>query len=133
MGLEPLLKRALVNDEDVDDAMAAMKSFAATAATFDSFESWLARMNQLEFTSRSRNRAGSLLRMYTIPAAKGLEFDHVIVPNVDDGFDGTAREERNLFYVAVSRARKRLTMTFRGRASSYLTSFGRPSDWQRDT
>lgn len=133
MGLEPLLKRALVNDEDVDDAMAAMKSFAATAAPFDSFEAWLARMNQLEFTSRSRNRAGSLLRMYTIPAAKGLEFDHVIVPNVDDGFDGTAREERNLFYVAVSRARKRLTMTFRGRPSAYLTNFGRPSDWQRET
>jgi len=54
----------------------------------------------------------------------------VVMPDVDAGhFDGSAQEERNLFYVGASRARLRLTMTFRDRPSSFLHAFGRESDW----
>ena len=42
----------------------------------------------------------------SIDRAKGLEFEHVIIPGLDRGeFDGQTEDEANLFYVAVSRAR----------------------------
>ena len=80
--------------------------------------------------SRRNVRARQAVRFYTIAAAKGLEFDHVIVPGVSAGvFDGGQQEERNLFYVAASRARKRLTLTYEQRPSRYLEAFGRVADW----
>jgi DNA helicase-2/ATP-dependent DNA helicase PcrA len=46
------------------------------------------------------------MRLTTIDAAKGLEFDHVIIPDVNAReFDGASGDERNLFSVAASRAR----------------------------
>jgi len=57
----------------------------------------------------------------TIHAAKGLEFDVVFVAGCEDGLipharsleegDGNVEEERRLFYVAITRARKRLLIT----------------------
>ncbi|WP_367280001.1 3'-5' exonuclease [Hydrogenophaga sp.] len=63
----------------------------------------------------------------TIQAAKGLEFDHVIIPDVNaDTFDGSDPDEKNLFYVATSRACNLLTITHRRNAPSrYLTCFAR--------
>jgi superfamily I DNA/RNA helicase len=39
------------------------------------------------------------------------------------GFDGASQAERNLFYVGASRARRRLTMSFRDRPSAFLGVF----------
>ena len=126
-----LARRAFVFDEQVEEAMASMLDFAGSAAEFDDFSAWLAQMTQRDADVRlGRARGGQILRLYSIPAAKGLEFDHVIIPDVSASrFDGRPQEERNLFYVAASRARKKLTMTFTGRPSSFLGSFGRPEDW----
>ena len=105
--------------------------FARTAQSFGSLESWLQQMASREYAMSRRNgRARQAVRFYTIAAAKGLEFDHVIVPGVSAGvFDGGQQEERNLFYVAASRARKRLTLTYEQRPSRYLEGFGRVADW----
>lgn len=126
-----MFKRAFVHDEQVEEAMAALKSFTCTAASFETFGGWLQQMANLEFASKRGPQAEKrLIRLYTIPAAKGLEFDHVLMPDVETTlFDGDAKEERNLFYVGASRARNALTMTFRDRPSSFLAPFGRESDW----
>jgi DNA helicase-2/ATP-dependent DNA helicase PcrA len=130
-GFRLLAKRAFVFDERVDEAMSAMMEFAGSAATFSSFGDWLQQMADRDFAMKSRRRENRrLLHLYSVPEAKGLEFEHVVIPDVDAGvFDWTSQEERNLFYVATSRARKRLTMTFRSRPSSFLSLFGRESDW----
>jgi len=51
----------------------------------------------------------------TAHAAKGLEFDHVIIPGVTEGIWPNKRsdpmEEMRLFYVAVTRARKSVLIT----------------------
>jgi superfamily I DNA/RNA helicase len=111
--------------------MAAMTGFAKTAGAFDSFAGWLEGMAQREWAARSaRGGARRSVHLYSIPAAKGLEFDRVVMPDIDAAsFDGSAPEERNLFYVGVSRARLRLALTFRDRPSSYLGTFGRAADW----
>jgi DNA helicase-2/ATP-dependent DNA helicase PcrA len=70
----------------------------------------------------------------TIHAAKGLEFPAVFVIGLEDGILPHARcrdmieEERRLFYVAVTRARERLFLTWstrrmiQGREMSHLLS-----------
>ena len=59
--------------------------------------------------------------MMTVHAAKGLEFDVVFITGVEDGLFPHANssndelalsEERRLMYVAITRARKQLHMTF---------------------
>jgi DNA helicase-2/ATP-dependent DNA helicase PcrA len=52
--------------------------------------------------------------------AKGLEFDQVIVP--DASADNYATEmDRNLMYVACTRAMHRLTLTFIGKVSPHIS------------
>jgi superfamily I DNA/RNA helicase len=130
-GFVSMAKRAFVFDEQVEEAMASMLDFARAAAEFETFSAWLGQMtNRDADVRRGRTKGGQILRLYSIPAAKGLEFEHVLIPDVSAGrFDGRRQEERNLFYVATSRARGKLTMTFTGRPSSFLRSFGRPDDW----
>ena len=68
------------------------------------------------------------VQMMTVHAAKGLEFDHVFLVGLEDGVfphsrcqDSVAEleEERRLFYVAVTRARKTLTVMRAAMRDSY--------------
>ncbi len=59
------------------------------------------------------------VRIITIHQSKGLEFDHVFVPGLADGRfpmwsaieNGNTDEDRRVFYVAVTRAKKTLTLS----------------------
>ena len=68
---------------------------------------------------------GKAVRLMTVHASKGLEFDTVFISGLEDGLfphqrlDERARmkpeegeEERRLFYVAVTRARKKLFLSY---------------------
>ena len=77
----------------------------------------------------SRRCASAALRkntltLATVAAVKGLEFEHVVLPYLAQGEFPSAhadpREERNLFYVAITRARSALTL---------LASEARPSEF----
>ncbi|GAB6277823.1 MAG: UvrD-helicase domain-containing protein [Rectinema sp.] len=67
------------------------------------------------------NEEEKRLSLLTIHAAKGLEFDYVFIPGCENGIlpharsledgDGDIEEERRLFYVAVTRAKKQLFMS----------------------
>jgi DNA helicase-2/ATP-dependent DNA helicase PcrA len=65
--------------------------------------------------------------LMTVHSAKGLEFPRVFVTGLEDGLfpmmrdedDGNVEEERRLFYVAVTRARKELTLTYARRRRRY--------------
>ena len=74
------------------------------------------------------------ISVMSIHAAKGLEFEHLFVIGVEEGFfpllgDGTdLEEERRLGYVAITRAKKELTIShvesrfYRGRRAHLLKS-----------
>lgn len=59
------------------------------------------------------------IQILTMHACKGLEFDHVVIPNLNEGVIPNKKaflpeeieEERRLLYVAMTRARKTLLMT----------------------
>ncbi|MFG6465885.1 3'-5' exonuclease [Roseateles sp. BYS87W] len=68
--------------------------------------------NQLDAV-RQRSRGSERVVLSSIEAAKGLEFDHVVLPHLTAGeFGAGTVENRNLLYVALTRSRQRLTLTF---------------------
>ncbi|MEK7087857.1 MAG: 3'-5' exonuclease, partial [Patescibacteria group bacterium] len=64
------------------------------------------------------------VRLMTVHASKGLEFDHVFITGLeqdlfphsrfgeDERTEEKAEEERRLFYVALTRARKKIFLTY---------------------
>ncbi len=80
--------------------------------------------------------------LMTVHAAKGLEFDTVFVTGMEEGLfphqghEGEKRdeeEERRLFYVAVTRAKRRLALTLATVRRIYGTDFvSEPSSFIRD-
>ena len=67
------------------------------------------------------------VRLMTLHAAKGLEFDNVfivgladdILPHANSRSESGVEEERRLFYVGITRARKRLTLSYASRRRRY--------------
>lgn len=75
--------------------------------------------------------------LMTVHSAKGLEFDHVFIAGMDEGifpgksamnFPEEIEEERRLAYVAITRAKKHLTITGAQKRLMFgQTMWGRPS------
>jgi len=80
--------------------------------------------------------------LMTVHASKGLEFDAVFVTGLEQGLfpsiregdgDRDAEEERRLFYVAVTRARKRLFLSYAHERMKYGSREGTiPSEFLED-
>jgi DNA helicase-2/ATP-dependent DNA helicase PcrA len=77
----------------------------------------------------SRGIASTVVTLLTAHAAKGLEFNQVFVAGCSEGLlpherslgkDEDLEEERRLMYVAMTRARRELTLTFYGTPSRFL-------------
>ncbi len=79
------------------------------------------RLLQKLHEGQARMQANPRVTLSSIEAAKGLEFDHVLIPHLSRGeFVGevSAAENRNLLYVAMTRARRRLSLAFDPRKPS---------------
>ena len=72
--------------------------------------------------------AGRGVHLLTLHRAKGLEFDAVFIPRVDEGElpirRGDVEEERRLLYVGITRARKHLVLSWTGKPSRFLAELG---------
>ena len=74
-------------------------------------------LNDIALQSEQDQIDGRSISIMSIHASKGLEFDHLFVIGLEEGFfpltgDGCdIEEERRLGYVAITRARKTLTLT----------------------
>lgn len=83
--------------------------------------------------NEERKEAQNAVRLMTVHAAKGLEFDYVFVVGLEEGLfphermgekrtEEDSEEERRLFYVALTRAKERLFLSF----ANFRTIFGTP-------
>jgi DNA helicase II / ATP-dependent DNA helicase PcrA len=72
--------------------------------------------------------AGRGVHLLTLHRAKGLEWEAVFLPHVEEGElpirRGDVDEERRLFYVGLTRAKRQLVVTWDGKPSRFLGELG---------
>ena len=101
----------------------------------DSFIDWLANLSNenaqnfaeaittltlLDKDRQAEDKTDNSVQLMTMHSAKGLEFDHVYVVGFEDGIlphavsidEGNVEEERRIAYVAITRAKKRLMISY---------------------
>ena len=101
-------------DIEILDADAALPAVMSALSAFLSHAS-------LEAGDNQASAGADALQMMTVHSAKGLEFDNVFITGLEEGLfphessakeDNGVEEERRLMYVAITRARNRLYMSF---------------------
>ncbi len=99
------------------------------AGQFKSLQEFLERVALLQATDTIKESGVKPIKLMTIHLAKGLEFDSVYIAGVVEGILPHQRslrrledleEERRLMYVAMTRAKKHLTISFYDLASRFL-------------
>jgi DNA helicase-2/ATP-dependent DNA helicase PcrA len=145
-GMESLL---LKGGEEDQERLENIKELATLASRYDNNpgkEGLAAFLADASLTADQdeldRKDTGGGVTLMTVHASKGLEFDTVFVTGLEEGLfphEGHAdekrdeEEERRLFYVAVTRAKKRLYLTFARVRRIYGTDFmSEPSSFLRD-
>jgi DNA helicase-2/ATP-dependent DNA helicase PcrA len=107
MELLPVTEGPLTPDADTGEIMSPLAAFLTHAS--------------LEAGDNQAQAGQDAIQLMTIHSAKGLEFDSVFITGLEEGLfphenslqsnDGL-EEERRLMYVAITRARKRLYLSF---------------------
>lgn len=121
-GYEDHLKENYANYRSRLEDLEQLAIFARQFATVDDFLTQLALLSNLEAEDEQpATKDDELLKLSTIHQAKGLEFDVVFVIMLCDGLFPSARstdtdegieEERRLLYVAITRARNELYLSY---------------------
>jgi DNA helicase-2/ATP-dependent DNA helicase PcrA len=110
---------------DADDRLHDLEQLALFAGKYESLSSFLSEVSLQEGFGQAADeqQPGNQDRIIlsTIHQAKGLEWQAVFILHLSDAYfpnpralteDGGMEEERRLFYVAVTRAREQLFMTY---------------------
>jgi DNA helicase-2/ATP-dependent DNA helicase PcrA len=111
---EQLALRSLVRRADADDAIEDMRAtLRLMNADNEGIDAFLRRLNQQDQLSLQHRAEQRCVRLDTIEAVKGLEFEQVWMPGLDARNFELAQDdalERNLFYVGITRAKQRLVL-----------------------
>ncbi len=129
---------ALASRYDAVPGLEGISAFLADAALAGDQD----EIDRPDAEGNQKNAGKSGVTLMTVHAAKGLEFDVVFVTGLEEGLfphegmgdeDRDEEEERRLFYVAVTRARKRLILTLARMRRIYGTDYlSEPSQFLRD-
>lgn len=104
----------------VDDLYDVLEELQEGAKGFDTYEQWFehieAYTKELEMLYRSQEVPKDSVALSTLHSAKGLEYEHVYIVDVNEGvmpykkavLDQDLEEERRMFYVGMTRAKKKL-------------------------
>jgi DNA helicase II / ATP-dependent DNA helicase PcrA len=104
----------------VADGVEIIDADAPLATVMSPLSAFLAHAS-LEAGDNQAQEGQDALQLMTVHSAKGLEFDNVFITGLEEGLfphessskeEGGVEEERRLMYVAITRARKRLYMSF---------------------
>lgn len=125
LDIRQLARRVLVHAEAAEASELSLQGLVRASQSYASISEFLRSLLAHDYDAHAEKWAGERIVLSSIEAAKGLEFERVIVPDLNrTDFDGDRADERNLFYVAASRAKRQLTLVHRpGEASSYLRHF----------
>jgi DNA helicase-2/ATP-dependent DNA helicase PcrA len=123
---DKLGERELVRQADLGRLVKLAQEFDNGARTTHDFVADL----EERFGSTGADRRG--VHLLTLHGAKGLEFDAVFLPRVEERElpirqakkPHELEEERRLFYVGMTRARQHLALTWSGKPSRFLGELG---------
>ena len=121
-GYDDYLKENFANYRTRLEDLEQLAVFAFQFGSVEDFLTQLALLTNVEAEDdQAANRDAEKIRLSTIHQAKGLEFDVVFVIMLCDGLFPSARsmesdegeeEERRLFYVAITRAKNELYLSY---------------------
>ena len=118
-----------VDFKNAEERMENISELVSYAGNFTVLGEFIERISLLQSTDQPRGEEDKAVRLMTVHMAKGLEFDNVFIAGVSDGIlpherslfkNADLEEERRLMYVAMTRARKNLSMSFYRAASRFL-------------
>jgi DNA helicase-2/ATP-dependent DNA helicase PcrA len=118
-------ERELVRQADLVRLSKLAEEFDDGTKTVQQWVEWL--------RARFDHGAQGGVHLLTLHRAKGLEFDAVFLPRVEEKelpckpamrVPAQLAEERRLLYVGITRARKHLALTWAGKASRFLLELG---------
>ncbi|MGN0141472.1 MAG: ATP-dependent helicase [Roseburia sp.] len=104
----------------VEDLYDILEELQESARGFDSYEAWFDHIEEytkeLEELYHRQNQNTESVALATLHSAKGLEYDHVYLIDVNEGvmpykkavMEEELEEERRMFYVGMTRAKKDL-------------------------
>jgi DNA helicase-2/ATP-dependent DNA helicase PcrA len=112
----------LARYENVQELLNAIKEFVDNPENEDkSLSAFLQSVSLLTSADDEKDTDNDKVTLMTIHAAKGLEFKHVYIVGMEEDLfpsqmmlssRAELEEERRLFYVAITRAEKKLTLSF---------------------
>jgi DNA helicase-2/ATP-dependent DNA helicase PcrA len=110
--------------------------------TEPTLEVWLQNISLLTDMDSKEDGERNWVTLLTAHSSKGLEFDYVFITGMEENLfpsvisissPDQVEEERRLFYVAVTRAKKALTITFAGSRFKWGSmEFSRPSRFLKE-
>jgi superfamily I DNA/RNA helicase len=127
------LRRSEKNQENAEnrirslrDVVATMDGDVAGKPLADRLDNFLEDLT-LDAEREEEKEAGDAVTLITMHSCKGLEYPHVYVVGLEDGLlphsrskvEGTMDEERRLFYVAITRAKRELMISHCGGRKKY--------------
>lgn len=123
VGYEEFVLRQCKSWQEVNKFYDTMKELSQRADTYENIRQWMKYIKwqedmEVEKPKRETN-FGVNLYLYTFHGAKGLEFDTVLIPHLNEGSIPYGKnlskeqieEERRMFYVALTRAKENLYLT----------------------
>jgi DNA helicase-2/ATP-dependent DNA helicase PcrA len=122
-GLEDMLKKG---GEEELERLENLRELVSLATRYDEYDPAVGAEHLLEDAALQSDQdelkdGDSAVRLMTVHAAKGLEFDCVCISGLEEGLFPHERlsdertdeeEERRLFYVALTRARRKVFLSF---------------------
>ena len=119
-------EEALNRLENINEFRNALREFAESEEN-PTLESYLENVSLVTDLDRASDESG-YVTMMTLHSAKGLEFDNVFIPDMEENIfpsmrsiaeDNRLEEERRLMYVGITRARKRLCLSYAAERMQY--------------
>lgn len=124
------IDRTQTNPIDRRENITALIEFAETFQTLDQMVEEISLLQATDALQKHANAAGKGVELMTMHLAKGLEFDSVFIAGASEGLlphsrsiesEAETEEERRIMYVAMTRARKHLAISFYDIPSRFLS------------
>ncbi len=123
MGYDAYLRKKAGSDRKLlDEWMEVLEFLSTEAEGFNHYDRWMEYQEafRAEMGEKAIQKEGEGIQLMTVHASKGLEFDRVWIPDLNEGVfphglmqsKELLEEERRILYVGMTRAKESLGLTF---------------------